>query len=107
MADENKKYVKGKREELEPILPEGPIPAAKTEQIAMVPTLQGKLLRYFDNLLDRGLMSPTDAATLSRLLVQSGWNLDETRLPQGLRSKLTKAVSIAELDEMTGEGRAD
>lgn len=107
MAEEKQKIVKAVSSELETLKPEGPVRTEKAEQIAMVPTLQGKLLRYFDNLLDRGMMTPTDAATLSRLLVNSGWNLDETRLPQGLRAKLTKAVSVLEIEEMAGDGRAD
>jgi hypothetical protein len=104
--EKKEKYAKAPVKEFEPVLPEGPIATDKAAQVALVPTLQGKLLRYFDNLLDRGLMSPTDAATLSRLLMQSGWNLDETSLPKGLRSKLTKAVDMVQLEEMA-EGRAD
>lgn len=107
MDENDKKFVKTNRKEIEPILPEGPTPDTKADQISFAKKLQGKLLRYFDNMLDRGLMTPTDAATLGRLLAQNGWSFDETSLPQNLRSKLTKVIDPATLDEMLNDGRAD
>ena len=56
--------------------------------------LQEKLMVRFEALLDSGEMSPTDAATLARLLSQNGWSFDPARLPSSLRSKLTKDVDF-------------
>jgi hypothetical protein len=74
----------------------------KSSQIDLAKRLQSKLLRRFEYLLDQGEMSPTDAATLGRLLAQNGWSFDETNLPQSLRSKLTREVDPALLDEDEG-----
>lgn len=78
----------------------------KADQVVAAKKLQGMLLRYFALKLEAGQMTPTDAATLGRMLLQNGWNFDETNLPQDLRSKLTKLVDPATLDQML-EGRAD
>lgn len=71
----------------------------KREQIDLAKRLQTKLLKHFDRLLDSGEMSPTDAATLGRLLAQNGWSFDESSLPQDLRSKLTKHVDPKLLED--------
>lgn len=56
--------------------------------------LQQKLMGRFEALLDSGEMSPTDAATLARLLSQNGWSFDPARLPSSLRNKLTQDVDF-------------
>ena len=56
--------------------------------------LQIKLLERFEAMLDAEEMSPTDAATLARLLSQNGWTFDESRLPKGLKDRLTKDIDF-------------
>lgn len=65
-----------------------------SKQAEIAERLQAKLLERFERLLDSGEMSPTDAATLARLLSQNGWTFDESRLPKGLRDRLTKNVDF-------------
>ena len=56
--------------------------------------LQMKLLERFEEMLDEGEMSPTDAATLARLLSQNGWTFDESRMPKELKDRLTKIIDF-------------
>lgn len=63
-------------------LSEGEIPIS---QIDLARKLQFKMLKRWEKLLDDGTLSPTDAATLARLLSQNGWNLDPARIPQRLK----------------------
>lgn len=55
-------------------------------QLATIARLKTKILKRFERLLDDGEMSATDAATCTRLLMESGWDL--TALPGGLAAKL-------------------
>lgn len=71
--------------------------SVKKEQIRIAERLQLKLLEWFEQRIREGSLSSTDAATLSRLLMQNGWNLDPTRLPEGLRDKL-KGLPKPDLD---------
>lgn len=65
-----------------------------SKQTEIAERLQEKLMERFEKLLDEGKMSPTDTATLARLLTQNGWSFDESRLPQKLRERLTKDVTF-------------
>jgi hypothetical protein len=44
-----------------------------------------KLLKYFEKKLENNTLTDTGAATLARLLMQNGWNLDPSAVPEGLR----------------------
>ena len=56
------------------------------EQLKIVARLKTKILKRFEDLLDGGEMTATDAATCTRLLIESGWDL--SAIPGGLASKL-------------------
>lgn len=72
---------------------------ASENQLALVEQLQEKLLLRFGNLLDEGKLSPTDAATLTRLLLSNGWTLDPSKMPTGLRDRLTKkGINLTDTD---------
>ncbi len=70
-----------------------------SEQTNLAERLQTKILERFETLLDEGKLSPTDAATLARLLTQNGWSFDETRLPRNLRDRLTKSVEFDDVEQ--------
>lgn len=71
----------------------------KKDQISLAERLQVALLEDFEKLLNEGRISPTDRATLARLLMQNGWSIDPTRLPQGLADKLTGKYDPKEIVE--------
>jgi hypothetical protein len=79
MADQNKEKIK--------------------EQAAIAQRLQDALLLNFERLLNDGLMTAADRATLAKLLRDNGWSFDINTLPDELRSKLTSEVSAEDLDE--------
>lgn len=56
------------------------------EQLQIVAELKTLILKRFKQLLVDGEMSATDAATCTRLLMESGWDL--TAIPGGLAAKL-------------------
>ena len=64
------------------------------KQADLAERLQEKLLERFETLLDEGEMSPTDAATLARLLSQNGWTFDESRMPKELKDRLTQVIDF-------------
>lgn len=64
--------------------------AQKKEQIEIAERLQIKLLERWERLMDDKELSATDAATLSRVLIQNGWNIDPSALPEGLKDKVRK-----------------
>lgn len=66
--------------------------ADSKEQLEIAKRLQIKLLQRFETLLNEGELSATDAATLSRLLMQNGWSIDPAALPEGLRDKIKPGV---------------
>lgn len=76
--------------------------STSTEQMELAERLQMKLLNRFDTLLDEGTITSTDVATLVRLLSMNGWVLDATRVPSGLRSKLTLGLSV---NDFTNDGK--
>lgn len=69
------------------------------KQKEIVERLQTKWLQRMETLLDAGEITSTDMATLYRFLSDNGWSLDPSKLPQGLREKLTDKVSFKEDDE--------
>jgi hypothetical protein len=60
-----------------------------------------KLLDLFEQKLKDGTLNATEQAVLARILIQSGWNIDPTRIPQGLKDKLLEGLDIN--DEATAE----
>lgn len=64
----------------------------KQRQIEIAERLQEKLLLRWEELLDSGNLSSTDAATLTRFLQNNGWSVDPARLPKGLQGILTAKV---------------
>lgn len=69
-------------------------------QIELAERLQEQLLHRFETLIQEENDTPTDRATLARLLSQNGWSLDPSSLPQSLKDKVSKSVSpTADLDE--------
>lgn len=71
----------------------------KAEQLELTERLQLKLLKHLDQAFDEGTITSTDVATLSRLLMQNGWSIDPSRLPQGVRDKLTEIISTADFSD--------
>lgn len=47
-------------------------------------------------LLETGIATSTDLATLSRVLLANGWSLDPKKLPKSLADKLTQNVEFDE-----------
>lgn len=66
--------------------------ADKQEQIDISERLQTKWLKHMETLFDNGTITSTDLATLARFLSANGWTLDVTRLPKGLKDKLTSGI---------------
>lgn len=64
----------------------------KEKQIAISERLQTMWLEHMETILKAGTITSTDLATLSRFLMANGWTLDVTRLPQGLKDKLTSGI---------------
>lgn len=56
-------------------------------------------LKHMEKLLDSGEITSTDMATLARVLLQNGWSLDESRLPQSLRDKMPGLPPAGSLDD--------
>lgn len=70
----------------------------KQKQIKIAARLQLKWLERMETLLDEGTITSTDMATLARVLLSNGWNLDPSRLPKGLRDKL-QGVELPSFDD--------
>lgn len=71
----------------------------RQKQIDKAERLQELLLKSFEDALLDGSITPTDRATLARLLSQNGWSLDPAKLPQGIKDKLTSNVDPEDLDD--------
>lgn len=69
------------------------------EQANFADRLQAKWLRHMEWLLDNHLITSTDLATLSRVLMKNGWQFDMARLPKNLQDKLTSHVDFGADDE--------
>lgn len=53
-----------------------------------------KWLKLIEAKIDDGSINATEQAIVARVLLQSGYTLDPTRLPKDLRSKLTEDIDI-------------
>ncbi len=69
------------------------------QQVTIAERLQLKLLQRLETLLDDGKITSTDLATLARLLMSNGWTLDPTKVPQGIKDKLTKHINLDDYRE--------
>jgi len=69
------------------------------KQLDIKARLETKWLERMEKMLDSGDITSTDMATLARVLQNNGWVIDETKLPQHLRDKLTTHVSPEELED--------
>ncbi len=74
----------------EPEAPKQPELAASVDQHAVAARLQAKWLQRMEFLIDHGMATSTDLATLARVLLQNGWSLDPKKLPQTLQSLVSK-----------------
>jgi hypothetical protein len=72
---------------------------SKEDQIRLAEELQGLLLQDFRARLLDGTITPTDRASLARLLSQNGWTLDPSQFARGLESKMLKLVDPSSLDD--------
>jgi len=71
-------------------------------QISITVRLQTALLRSYEKRLQKGTLSDTGLAALTRLLQQNGWALDPKQVPQGLKDKMTTQIDPKEFDEDDG-----
>jgi len=85
------------REVLPPINYERPL--EEKEQAEIARRLQTKWLLRVEDLLDSGRLTSTDLATIARVLLQNGWTLDPSKLPQDLANQITSQVDPKVLDE--------
>jgi hypothetical protein len=55
-----------------------------------------KLMRLFEAKLDAVPceLNATEQAVLARILIQSGWTIDPSRVPKGLLDKLTQNMDV-------------
>jgi hypothetical protein len=70
------------------------------EQVDIAERLQGKWLKHMEKMLDAGTITSTDMATLARLLLASGWNLDPSKVPEKLRNKLIEEIGEDTFEEL-------
>ena len=73
--------------------------AGTEKQLEIAERLQEKWLMKMEELIDDGAITSTDLATLARFLMANGWTLDPSRMPTGLRDKLTSRLDPNEFDE--------
>lgn len=63
-------------------------------QVEIAKRLQMLWLQHMEKMFtsDPPTITSTDMATLARVLRENGWTLDESKLPEKLRNKLTSLV---------------
>lgn len=71
----------------------------KRLQVEIAERLQMKWLQRMEEMLDEGTITATDMATLGRLLMANGWNLDPSQLPKNLRDQLEVEVDPDDLED--------
>lgn len=71
----------------------------KEAQLVLAEKLQTKWLQRMEHLFDSGEITSTDMATLARFLMANGWTLDPSRLPSGLKDKLTTTMSAEDFED--------
>lgn len=69
------------------------------KQIEIAERIQQKLLERWEKILDDESASAAEVAVMTKMLRDSGWTLDPTRIPQGLKDKLTDKVDPTEFDD--------
>lgn len=71
----------------------------KDTQVEIATRLQLKWLEHMEALLISATITSTDLATLARVLLANGWSLDPSRLPKGLRDKLTAHIDPKDFED--------
>lgn len=71
----------------------------RAEQVRIAEALQTKLLKRWEKILDNDTITPPEVATLTRMLMANGWDVDPSRLSQGLRDKLSAIVSSKDFED--------
>ena len=74
-------------------------PLAKEDQIKIAERLQAASLRLFLDRVENRTISDTGLATIVRMLIANGWDLDPSHMKQDLKDLLTSTVSAEELDK--------
>lgn len=69
------------------------------KQLEIAERLQTKWLIRMEAMIDDGSVTATDLATLARFLMANGWTLDPSRMPQGLRDKLTSHLDPTDFED--------
>jgi hypothetical protein len=67
-------------------------PQQEMQEIAA--RLQLKWLRHMEFLIDSGELTAADRKTLYVALKENGWQFDPSRVPQGLKDKLTSTIAF-------------
>jgi hypothetical protein len=67
-------------------------PMKKDAQVETANRIQSLWLRRMELMLQNGTATSSDLATLERFLRHNGYTVDASRLPKGLRDKLTSQV---------------
>jgi hypothetical protein len=71
----------------------------RQEQIEIAERMQLKWLRHAERLLDSNEITSTDFKTIYQALRDNGWLFDASKLPQGLKDKLTTVLSFDDEDD--------
>lgn len=79
------------------------MPKDKQEQINAGERIQDALLKRWEKILEDESISAAEVAVIVKMLRDSGWTLDPTRLPQGIKDKLTEKVDPSQFDEDDGD----
>jgi hypothetical protein len=81
--------------------------AKQQAQIVKVEQLQDLLLDDWIDAIKNNRASATDRATIARFLVQQGWSVDPSQIPQELKDVLTSRKRFDDdlSEDETGTGR--
>jgi hypothetical protein len=71
----------------------------KAEQITLAEQIQAMTLRLFFDRIKNRTISDTGLATITRLLVSQGWELDPNGLPKDPKDMLTSKHRAEDLDD--------
>lgn len=69
------------------------------EQMQLFDRMKGKLLQYWDWLLDERKATATDLATMARFFNQQGWSLNPATIPKELKDYLKDTPVFTDDDE--------
>ena len=69
------------------------------DQIDISERLQLAWLKHMEKLLDSGVITSTDLATLARVLINGGWSLDPKQLPKSVKDLMTKTLKLVDFGD--------